>query len=164
MKTLFLVRHAKSSWARPDLADFDRPLNARGERDAPEMGRRLARAGVRPARMITSPAVRARMTAEAIAKALGYPVGRIVAEERLYGADVPTWLEVIGSLPGTEAAVMLVGHNPGITELANRLGTETVDNVPTCGIVTLDYDTASWRDVAAARPVREHVATPRRAG
>jgi phosphohistidine phosphatase len=162
MKTLMLVRHAKSSWAEAGMADDARPLNPRGERDAPEMGRRLARAGVRPGRMISSPAARAWMTAERIAAAIGYPAGRIAAEDRLYGAGVKTWLEVIRDLPDTENTIMLFGHNPGITELANCLGTEEYAHVPTCGIVTLEYDAASWRDVADARPVREDFDCPKR--
>jgi len=95
MKRLTLLRHAKSSWGRPDIADHDRPLNARGERDAPLMGRRLIASGARPSLIVTSPATRARQTTKLFAREIGYPIEFIQTETSLYLADPQTILEVI---------------------------------------------------------------------
>lgn len=152
MKTLILVRHAKSSWHHPDLRDFDRPLNARGLRNAPMMGARLQTARVRPQRLMTSPAVRAQSTAEILAEELGLPSTAIQREERLYAASVETWLEVIEQLVPAEDTVLLVGHNPAISELVAYFGCSAVGNVPTCGVVKLDFAVNDWTDVVSAKP------------
>lgn len=147
MKILTLVRHAKSSWKDPDLADHERPLNKRGERDAPEMGRRLAARGRCPDLMVTSPAVRAKVTAETVAEAVGYRVEDIVEDERIYEANAGELLEVIRELDDSHHHVMLFGHNPGFTHLVNRLAEDAVDNVPTCGVVQLEHVGESWSEV-----------------
>jgi phosphohistidine phosphatase len=147
MKILTLVRHAKSSWKNPDLADHERPLNKRGERDAPEMGRRLAAQGQCPDLIVTSPAVRAKVTAETIAEAVGYRVGDIVEDERIYEANAGKLLDVIRELDDSHRHVMLFGHNPGFTHLVNRLAEDAVDNVPTCGVVQLEHEGGSWSEV-----------------
>lgn len=110
MKTLVLVRHAKSSWKDPGLADRDRPLNPRGRRDAPEMGRRLAARGT-PDRIVTSPALRAATTAAVIAEAVGYPEREIVEDERLYGAGSEEILEVIRGIEDRFERVFLLGQH-----------------------------------------------------
>ena len=153
MKTLTLVRHAKSSWNHPGLVDEKRPLNKRGQRNAPEMGQRLAARGVRPDLMLTSPAVRARDTAEALAEALGYPVEAIVEHPQLYCAGPRAVLEVIHGLDNGLDHVMLFGHNPGVTDLVNRLSREPVDDVPTCGVASFQLPVASWTDVGQGEPV-----------
>ncbi|MFM7274917.1 MAG: SixA phosphatase family protein, partial [Gammaproteobacteria bacterium] len=99
MKRLILCRHAKSSWADPGMADIDRPLNDRGKRDAPEMGRRLRERGVAPDLVVSSGARRARATARRIAAELGIDGDAVTIVERLYEASVATWLAVIGGLP-----------------------------------------------------------------
>lgn len=133
MKYLTLIRHAKSSWDSPGLADIGRPLNGRGQRDAPEMGRRLEHIGFAPDLVLVSPALRARQTAEAILGALGTkPPLRV--DETLYMAGRAALLDIIRA----NAAVghlVLVGHNPGLTLLANHLGACDLDNIPTAGIV-----------------------------
>lgn len=164
MKTLVLVRHAKSSWKDPGLADRDRPLNPRGRRDAPEMGRRLAARGASPDRILTSPALRAATTAAVIAEAVGYPQREIVEDERLYGAGSEEILEVIRGVEDRFDRVFLLGHNPGLTDLVNELSDEPIRNVPTCGVVKFRIAGKSWSDVGRDTAVRVDFDYPKRRG
>lgn len=148
MKRLTLLRHAKSGHKDGSVPDFDRPLSRRGKEDAPEMGRRLAARGDPPDAVVTSPAKRARKTAEKVARALGFPEDAIREDSRIYDAGVGTLVEVLRDLDDTWGHVLLVGHNPGFTELANLLGGLAIENVPTCGVVCLDLAEATWRRVA----------------
>ncbi len=150
MKRLTLLRHAKSSWKDPGLDDFDRPLNQRGERDAPVMGRRLKARGARPSLILTSPAKRAQRTARLIAEAIGYPVEFLQREAELYLAEPKTILEVVAREAESFNDVFVCGHNPGMTDLANRLSGVRIDNVPTCGIVALEADIENWADLDQA--------------
>ena len=151
MKDLIIVRHAKSSWKDSAIDDRERPLNKRGERDAPEMGARLAQRRDRPDLIVSSPAVRALTTARIIARNLDYARKDIVVEERLYGADVGELLDVIRSADDSAATLMLFGHNPGLTELANHLGPRPIPNLPTCGVLHLRFGTDAWALVGYAR-------------
>ena len=144
MKELFLLRHAKSSWDDPDLADFDRPLNHRGKEDAPKMGERLRKMGILPDLIVASPAKRAKKTAKIVAEKLGYDVERIVWDERIYEASPQTLLYLVCQLPDDVKKVMIVGHNPGFTMLANILGDIAIDNIPTAGVVGIAFDTKTW--------------------
>ena len=164
MKTLVLVRHAKSSWKDPELADRDRPLNPRGRRDAPEMGRRLAARGETPDRIVTSPALRAATTATVIAEAVGYPEREIVEDERLYGAGSEEILEVIRGVEDRLDRVFLIGHNPGLTDLVNELSDEPIRNVPTCGVVKFRIAGESWSDVRRDTAMRVDFDYPKRRG
>lgn len=146
-KTLLLVRHAKSSWNHPGLSDHDRPLNQRGEHDAPMMGARLARRAKVPQRIITSTALRAARTAEAIAAELDYPHKAIVREPALYLAPASVMLELLQGFDDRHHCYLLVSHNPGITELINRLGDRPIDNLPTAGVVELRFDCAHWSEL-----------------
>lgn len=146
MKTLYLVRHAKSSWDNPNLSDFERPLNRRGELDAPEMGKRLADRGIKPDLMITSPAVRAAMTCEAIAKALLYPLDEIEREKAIYHAGEETILRVIHGVNEHIRHLMVFGHNPGITDFANALTNGSIENIPTCGVFACNFEVNHWSD------------------
>ncbi len=151
MKELIIVRHAKSSWKDPSLDDRERPLNKRGERDAPEMGTRLAQRKERPDLIVSSPAVRALETARIIARKLGYPRKDIVLKDRLYGAGIVELLDVIRDADDSLVTLMLFGHNPGLTELANHLGPRPIPNLPTCGVLHLGFDTDTWSAVGYAR-------------
>ena len=151
MKQLIIVRHAKSSWKESGLDDRDRPLNKRGERDAPEIGTRLAKRKDRPDLIVSSPAVRALATARIIAKKLGYGCKDIVVEERLYGAGVVELLDVIRNADESVTTLMLFGHNPGLTELANHLGPREIPNLPTCGVLHLRFDADVWAVVGYSR-------------
>lgn len=148
MKRLTLVRHAKSGHKDASLPDFERPLSRRGKEDAPEMGRRLAAREDPPDAVVTSPAKRARKTAEKVARALGYPEDAIQEDSRVYDAGVGTLIGVLRDFDDAWDHVLLVGHNPGFTELANLLGGLSIENVPTCGVVCLDLAETTWRRVA----------------
>ena len=148
MKYLTLIRHAKSDWGRNDLADFDRPLNPRGKKTAPLMGRRLAERGTIPELLISSPAKRARKTARLIARELGIPKHTIVYQPEIYAAGEETLVEIIGSLPEHCNYAALIGHNPGISELAAWLCPNPPGWMPTCAILTLELDSGSWKEVS----------------
>lgn len=151
-RTLVLVRHGKSSWEEQGLPDRARPLAARGLRDAPLMGGRLAREGVRPDLILSSPACRALSTANIIAEVLGYRPEEIVMDERLYGSDVETLLEVMAELGDAFRCVMLFGHDPGFTDLAHRFSGR-ITRMPTCAVAHFTFDAPSWSAAASQRPV-----------
>lgn len=146
MKTLFLVRHAKSGHDDPALSDRERPLNDRGRKEALLMGRRLAKHHVKPGLIISSPAVRALATAQAIARELDYELRHIAIDERLYAGTADAMLAVVRSLDKKVDCVMLFGHNPEISAFAGSLSGETCD-MPTCALAEFRYDTKAWRDV-----------------
>ncbi len=151
-KELFLVRHAKSSWDDPTISDHDRPLNERGYRNAPEMGRRLSDRGVSPDALISSTAQRARTTARIIADSLGWPEERVVLDRALYHASATELQEYIGGLNDAHTSVMLFGHNPGMTNLVSHLFGLALDNLPTCGVVYLQFSAESWADASGSIP------------
>jgi phosphohistidine phosphatase len=152
MKTLFLVRHAKASPADAAMGDRDRPLSERGLRDVAAMGQRLAQRGVKPDVLLTSPAARALSTAEHLAQALGIRRKDLVVIERLYNASPGDLLGVIQGLGDEHGRVMLVGHNPGLSELANRFASEITD-LPTCAIAEFTFAAAAtWAGIGAAEP------------
>lgn len=146
-KRLILVRHAKSSWDNPSLHDHERPLNKRGSRDAVTMGKRLAAKKVRPNLIITSDAERAAVTARMIAKSLGYTSDSIVEDPDLYLASAKRMLEVLSARCNAYDEIMLIAHNPGITELANRIGNERIQNLPTSGIYAVEGDIDNWLEL-----------------
>jgi phosphohistidine phosphatase len=150
VKTLYIIRHAKSSWADPNQDDFDRSLNDRGKRDAPRMGKRLKEKDVHPDLMLTSPAKRAFSTAKRIGKVLKYNKDKIKADKRLYHADEETILSVVRELKDKLTTVMVFGHNPGLTDFVNSFqsGELDIDNIPTCGIVAFELNIESWKDAA----------------
>ena len=149
MKTLLLARHGKSSWDDSDLSDFERPLNNRGRRDAPLMGRLLKQLGTAPDLIITSPASRAFTTARIIAGALDYPLERVAVREQLYESSTDDILSVVRNLDDSQNTVLLFGHNPGLLLFCNTLISPGIDDLPTCGIVGIHCNVDSWKDVAA---------------
>src|SRR5437867_207593 len=161
MKTLFLVRHAKSSHDDPTLADKERPLNDRGLRDAATMGQRLAKQDVKPNLIVSSPAVRALATAEIISKKLNYKRKGIVVNERLYAAAAEEVLELIQELDDKLKSVMLFGHNPDLCELANRFSGKIMD-MPTCAVAEFSFDTESWSNVGKRAPAKVTLHRPKK--
>lgn len=147
MKTLYLVRHAKSSWEDSSLDDFDRPLNNRGKKDAPRMGQYLNKQGVFPDLMLASPANRAFTTSRKIARELDYPKDGIQTDERIYHADETDLLEILREVDDSWNSVMLFGHNPAFTWFANGLNRTDIDNIPTCGVVACQLDIDHWTEV-----------------
>jgi len=148
MKRLYLVRHAKSSWNHPGLSDFDRPLNKRGMRDAPKMGEYLVEQRVLPQVIVCSPARRAHATAISFATAMQLPPSGIVEDDRVYAAVTATLIAIIKEWDDTWESVMMVGHNPGMADMAAVLAGAGVGRVPTCTVMGLGLDVASWGDVA----------------
>ncbi len=153
MKNLILIRHAKSSWDDADLTDRERSLNKRGKRDAPAMGRLLKEKGLRPEHILSSPAKRALKTAKLIAEEVGYPKKGIDIREELYGQDgqgLDALTELIAGLDDGWNRVYLIAHNPELTDLANRLTGGGIENIPTCGLVSVEFSQEHWRDCAQA--------------
>lgn len=147
MKTIYIVRHAKSSWGDMNLADIDRPLNKRGKRDAPFMGDTCKSKGYIPDQIISSNANRAATTAQIFCKSLGLDKSKLLYEESLYHAPEDTYIDVCFGLDDEINAVMMFGHNPGITYLANSVSKEYIDNVPTCGVLVIHASIEKWTDL-----------------
>lgn len=150
MKTLILIRHAKSSWNHPGLSDFDRPLNERGKKDAPEMAKRLKEKGIELDHLISSPAKRARKTAKYFAEEFGFGKNDIKLAEELYAASRPEFLHAVTGISNKFNSVALFSHNPGITDFASSLTKVRVDEMPTCALFALQVETDSWEDFADA--------------
>jgi phosphohistidine phosphatase len=161
MKTLSLVRHAKSSRDDATLPDRERPLDDRGRRDAPKMGKRLAKRDVKPDLIVSSPALRALTTAQLIADEIGYAHKRIVVDDRLYASSPSALLAVVRALDRKLEHVMLFGHNPEFTELAHRLSSDITD-MPTCAVAEFRFDTAAWSDIGEVAPVEAMMDAPKR--
>lgn len=161
MKTLFLVRHAKSSRDDPSLPDRERPLDERGLRDAPAMGKRLAERKIKPDLLVSSPAVRALTTAHLIADELGYARDDIAIDDRLYASSADGLLAVVRVLDNKLGSVMLFGHNPEFTDLAQRLSGEITD-MPTCAVAKFRFDTKAWADVGESTPSKVSLDSPKK--
>ena len=144
MKTVTLVRHAKSSWSDTTLGDRKRPLNKRGKHDAPIMGRRILNHGIRPSLIISSPAVRAWTTAKTIAAEISYPLEFLQREDSLYLASLDDFLDVLVAQDKDFNSIMVVGHNPGMTDFANFLSPGLTNNLPTAGVVSVEIDQDHW--------------------
>lgn len=145
MKRLYLLRHAKSSWDDPSLADFDRTLNGRGRRAAEFMGRYVAEQGYVPDAIVSSPARRARETAELVKANAGLTFD-IRFDERIYEASPNTLRQVASEIDDALASAMLVGHNPGMEGFVRYL-TGTIESMPTAALAVIDLDTASWANI-----------------
>lgn len=151
MKTVLLVRHAKSSWDNLFISDFDRPLNDRGKKNAPEMGKRLKKMRLTIDLFLSSPAERAKKTAELFASELDYPKKQIEFIPELYHAAPPVFDQVIGQAPDSADVIALFSHNPGITDYVNQLTETRVDNMPTAAIFAVKADIEHWRDFPQAK-------------
>ena len=147
MKRLVLIRHAKSSWDYPLLGDFDRPLNPRGRHDVPVMAQRLSHRLQPPWRLLSSPALRALTTAQGFAEVLGLKASDIALEPRIYEASPGTLLHLVNTLDESAAQVLMFGHNPGFTELAQLLAPVPFAEMPTCAIAVIDFDHAHWHEI-----------------
>ncbi len=146
MKTLYLIRHAKSSWKDITLDDFERPLNKRGKHDAPFMGKLLKKSGVKPDIIYSSPAKRAKETAKMIAEQIGYNK-EIQYEKKIYESNLVGLKNVIHFIDDRNQIVFLFGHNPGLNIFVEDF-CAFYDNIPTCGIVRLDFSCDSWSEIS----------------
>lgn len=159
-KHLFVIRHAKSDWSF-DVSDFDRPLNARGFKNAPRMATRLAQYAIQPRQLISSPAKRAITTAQIFAEHLGLPVNAIQTDQRIYEALPNTLLQIINGLDNDVDSVAFFGHNPGLTLLINYLADENIYNLPTCGLVHIRFDdVADWASISGNTGTNAWFTTP----
>lgn len=144
-RTLVMIRHAKSSWANPLQSDFERPLNERGKREAPEMGQKLKQAGIAPDLVICSTARRTRQTAKRICAELDYDMAMVRWEEKLYHCIPSVFEELLYEVDEKVKTVFIIAHNPGITEFVNQLSAHfSIDNMPTCGVVCAHLDAVEW--------------------
>lgn len=162
MKRLTLIRHAKSDWSSGAAGDHERPLNDRGRRDAPEMGRRLLDRSIGFDLVLASDARRARETIEAIRSAMGAAAGKLLVEPALYLAGPERLLALVTGQDAAVGHLALVGHNPGLSELAQQLGA-AVDDLPTCGIVTFEFpEMKSWKELSGPSAARVMIDLPKR--
>lgn len=150
MKKLCLFRHAKSTWGEFGTDDQERPLHPTGEENAPLMGGFLKDQKLKPDLMLTSNAIRAQRTAEFVAEPLGYDKEKIVIREDLYEAGVEDLLHICQGLDKKIENVILIGHNPGLTLLANYLADTHVPNLATCGVFCMEFDADDWGSIETA--------------
>jgi phosphohistidine phosphatase len=159
MRTLYLLRHAKSSWNDASLRDFDRPLKGRGRDAAKAVGERLASEKPDVSLVICSPAVRTRETWEIVAKSSGLRVEERF-DQRIYEASLRELLEVVSEISADKEVVMLIGHNPGFEELLTFLSGES-RRMPTCALAKINLDVGNWKDVKAGEGSLELFVTPK---
>lgn len=144
MKTVYLIRHAKSSWDYPSLRDEERPLNDRGLRDAPFMAKLLHKKKVQPDAIVSSPAIRALMTATYFKFELGLEGEDVIIRDEIYESMPSTLLHLVQRLPEDLDTILLFGHNPTFTSFANMFTDNYISNIPTCGIVRIDASVGNW--------------------
>lgn len=147
MKKLYLVRHAKSSWDNGNLKDIERPLNKRGERDAPFMGKLMKDNNVKADLLMTSPAERALKTAKIFCSEMDIPKKHLLVEHNLYEAGRKDIIEVIHQFDNEKNSAMIFSHNPGLSDLAGYLTNGEINDIPTCGIVSLNCSINSWKEL-----------------
>jgi phosphohistidine phosphatase len=155
MRSLLLIRHAKSSWDNNAVNDFDRPLNERGKKEAPYMAKSLIKNKIAIEHFVSSPAKRAKKTAAFFIKEYGRDENEILFIPELYHATVQTFIKVASELDDNYKTIAIFSHNPGITEFVNTLTPVQIDNMPTCGVFAVKADINSWSEFADA--VKEHL-------
>ncbi len=147
MKKLYVTRHAKSDWGHEGLQDIDRPLNQRGYEDAYRMCSSLKKKNHQPELIVSSPATRAISTAFIFARAFSYPEEKVLIIRDIYEATSDVLKEQIKKFSDKYSVIMLFGHNPGLTRLFNEASDSDIDNLPTCGVMLLEFDTDAWKNV-----------------
>jgi phosphohistidine phosphatase len=147
-KQLLIIRHGKSDWAEPGMSDFDRPLNHRGNKNAPEMAERIVRKNLVPELIVSSPANRALTTARHFAQTWNIPTANIQQEPSVYEANVTSLLKIINGLSNGVNSAALVGHNPGLTDFVNYLADAHLYNLPTAAVVVIDFPFDDWSMVS----------------
>jgi phosphohistidine phosphatase len=162
VKTLLLLRHAKSSWDDSKLRDFDRPLAARGKHDAPRIGKALRERGPAPDLIVSSPAARARETIEAVINSANL-TQRPIFDESIYGASSAELMKLIRGLPDESFCALLVGHNPGFEDTVSRL-TGTSERMPTAALACIEFQIERWEDVEDERGKLLWLLTPKQLG
>ena len=159
MRTLYLLRHAKSSWKDASLADFERPLKGRGRDAAEQMGRFLASKKVTVGALISSPSVRTRQTIDLVQREVQLGV-EPQFDQRIYEASLSTLVQVLSEIPDDKKAAMLVGHNPGMEEMLAFLTRES-RHMPTCALAKISIDGSSWKEAGRGAGKLEWFVTPK---
>jgi phosphohistidine phosphatase len=144
MKTLLIIRHAKSSWADPGQTDIERPLNDRGKKDAPEMAARLKDQKIKIDLFVSSPAKRAHKTAKFFAEEFDIPKDEILIVKELYEAAATAFYKAVAHFQDKHKTIALFSHNPGITDFVNTLTNVKIDNMPTCAVFAVSIPGDSW--------------------
>jgi len=161
MKKLYLVRHAKSSWEEPEGSDMDRPLLEKGIKRTMKVIRFLKERAVKIDLMISSPAIRAFQTAVLVAKGIGYQEDKIRVERKIYDGYYDRILDLIYATSNEVNSLMIFGHNPTITHLANLFLHPGVDLLPTTGTICISFDTEKWESIPSIDPVSEFIVFPK---
>jgi phosphohistidine phosphatase len=161
MKTLYIVRHAKSSWKYPELADDERPLLEKGKKRTKRIIDYLEEQNISVDYIISSHATRALDTAKILAHALNYPVDDIKVDHEVYYADGDKLFNQFYDLPERHDSVMLVGHNPAMTNFANNFLSTPIDWLPTSGVICIDFDTDRWEKIPVAKRTTRFVVYPK---
>lgn len=147
-KTLFIVRHAKSTWDYENISDIDRPLKLRGIRNAYEMARRVKIERLLPELILSSPAIRALHTADIFVRVFEIKYSKLIIDGRIYGSGVGVIKKLIGEQDDDLNRMMIFGHNPDFSELATVLSGKSYIDIPTCGLVRLDFDAPTWGTIS----------------
>jgi phosphohistidine phosphatase len=161
MKILYLVRHAKSSWEEPGIKDIDRPLMEKGINKTQRVIEYFQRNNISVDLMISSPAVRAFETAKLIARGIDYPVKNIKQDNKIYDGYYDRILDIIYNTPREVNSLMIFGHNPTITQLANLFLHPGIDMLPTSGVVSISFDTENWENIPGTEPKKEFIIFPK---
>jgi len=161
MKTLFIVRHAKSSWDYPGIPDYERPLLEAGKLKTIKMAGYLIEQGVNPDLIMSSNAIRARETAAIIAQGLSYPVEKIQILPVIYQGNEEDVINILLEIPNENESVIIVGHNPTLTSLANYFLQEPIDWMPTSGVVCIEFITDLWKNILKAEKRTKFVVSPK---
>lgn len=161
MKTLYIVRHGKSSWEDPSLTDHDRPLLSTGIKKTKRIAKFLENKKIKPDLFLSSSAKRAYKTAEIIAEEIGYPTDKIKKESNLYHASPDEIFSELFALPDEIDSVMIFGHNPTFTYFANHFLSPTIENLPTSGTVSISFDCNAWNNISKSKFHVNFVVFPR---
>ena len=161
-KTLHIVRHGKSSWDFENISDIDRPLSTRGINNAYLMAKKLSERKVKPGLLISSPANRALYTAIIFSRVMKLQYEKVRIEELIYMGYSDDILEMLGQQDNKLSDILIFGHNPTFTALANQLMTSNIDNIPTAGIVSLTFNVDSWEDIRNTKASSYFFDYPRR--
>ena len=155
------MRHAKSTWEFPELKDEDRPLVDKGIKRTKKIIKFLSKKNVKPDIILSSHAVRALETAKIVAEGLNYPVKDIVMEQKVYESNIENLFNVVYGIANNKNTMVMVGHNPTITNFANYFLTEYVDYLPTSGVVCIEFETDKWNEIVSAKKQTRFIIYPK---
>jgi len=161
MKTLYFIRHAKSSWDFTELTDEERPLIEKGIKRAKKLGKYLKEQNIKADMILTSHADRAFQTAQIIAKKINYPLEKIIIDKKIYGTGIDNLFETIFGLSDEYSCIILFGHNPTFTNIANYFLDEKIENLPPSGLVCIEFKTDQWNEIVNAPKLKNYVIRPK---